>query len=80
MSITRTLRVRPFTFEEQLSLLYWRAADNVQAYIIARVLLLSQKDWPISDIAFAFKLNEDEVQNIIQTFNENGLEPLAPPP
>jgi hypothetical protein len=74
------LKVRPFTFEEQLSLLHWQGADNVQAYIVARILLLSQIDWPISDIAFALMINEDDVRDIIQTFNERGLEPLAPRP
>ncbi len=79
-SFVVTLKVRPFTFEELLSLPYWQRADNLRAYIVARVLLLSQKDWPIPEIAFAFKLNEQEVENIIQTFNEKGLEALAPPP
>ena len=74
------LKIRPLTFEEQLSLLYWQRADNLKAYIVARVLLLSQKDWPVSEIAFAFRMSDSDVQDIIQVFNEKGLEPLAPEP
>ena len=74
------IQARPFRIEEQLSLLFWHHADSLPAYIIARVLILSRENWSVPEIAFVFKLNEGEVINIIQTFNEGCLQFLAPHP
>ncbi|HNB50600.1 MAG TPA: helix-turn-helix domain-containing protein [Anaerolineales bacterium] len=71
-------KARPLKFEEQLSLMLWQKADYLDAYIVSRVLVLSDKDWAISDIALALTLSENEVTTTIQTFNEKGLEPFAP--
>ncbi len=73
----RMIKVRPFTFEEQLTLPHWHGADNLQAYMIARILILAQKDWPFSDIAFAFLISEELINDIIQVFNQSGLQALC---
>lgn len=70
-------KVRPITFEEQLSLSHWHGTTNMQTYMIARILLLAQKAWSISDIAFAFLVNEEIVKDTIQIFNQNGLQALC---
>lgn len=73
-------KARPLQLDEQLSLGFWQKADCLHAYIVARVLYMSQKDWPISDIALALQLEEDEVVETIHTFNTKGLTPFAPRP
>ena len=71
------IKVRPLTFEEQLALPHWHGADNLHAYMIARILILAQKDLPFSDIAFAFLIREEIVNDIIQVFNQSGLQALC---
>lgn len=72
------IKIRPLTFDEQLSLPFMQGTGDVRAYLISRTLLLSEKGWPVADIALALKMSDVEVQEIVCTFNQHGLASLAP--
>ncbi|MCB9134274.1 MAG: hypothetical protein H6636_02540 [Anaerolineales bacterium] len=71
-------KIRPFTLDEQLTLTYWKATDDLNIYLITRILLLAQKNWYITDIALALSLKEEQVLHVIHLFNQYGLPPFIP--
>lgn len=69
-------KIRPFTLIEQFSLSQWHTTDDLQIYIVARILILAQKNWHPSNIALAFLITEKLVSQVIQLFNQYGLAPF----
>ncbi|HNB51946.1 MAG TPA: helix-turn-helix domain-containing protein [Anaerolineales bacterium] len=72
------IKARLLQREEQLLLTFGQDADNLDAYILERILKMSQKGWDIENIALALDLQENEVLKTIEIFNHRGLEPLLP--
>ncbi len=73
-------KIRPLSSDELMILLSWEQADNVNAYIRARILQLSQKEWPYEEIATAMGVTAAMVQELIREFNQGGVAAIAPRP
>lgn len=74
------MNVRPLTFDELEILFYWERADNVEGYIFARIIQLSQGGWPLQEIALAMGVETNFVLEIITNFNQGGIPAIAPKP
>jgi hypothetical protein len=74
------VQARSITEEELVILLSWEQADNIGAYIRARILQLSEDSWPGAEIATAMGINIDTVNQVIHDFNREGIPAIAARP
>ncbi len=77
---TMAIRVRPITQEEHETLERWQRSDDVVRYRRARILFLSEAGWKCPAIAAALGLHIETVRDVIQAFNEGGIEAITPQP
>ncbi len=74
------MQARSITQEELVILLAWEQADNVDAFIRAPVLQLSDDNWPSTEIATAMGINIGIVNQVITDFNREGIRAKAARP
>ena len=74
------MQARSITQEELVILLAWEQADNVGAFIRARVLQLSEDNLPSPEIATAMGINISTVNQVINDFNREGIPAIAARP
>ena len=77
---TMAIRVRPITQEEHETLERWERTDDVVRYRRARILFLSEAGWKCPAIAVALGLHVETVRDVIQAFNEGGIDAITPQP